>query len=101
MKNKFSLRSTRSIGTKGFTLLEFLVSMSVFLVVTGSIFSLFRKDDPLFNQQQNVSGLNIALQNSITQIQVDAVNAGSGYYAGTPTFQTFQWGITIAEKPEF
>lgn len=97
MKNKSSLYLTRSVGTKGFTLLEFLVAMAVFMVVTGSVFSLFRKDDPLFNQQQNVSGLNIALQNSITQIQMDAVNAGSGYYAGT-NIPNFPVGITIAEN---
>lgn len=97
MKNNSNLHSTRSGRTHGFTLLEFLVSMAVFMVVTGSVFSLFRKDDPLFNQQQNVSGVNIALQNVITQIQVDAVNAGSGYYAGT-NIPNFPVGITIAEN---
>jgi prepilin-type N-terminal cleavage/methylation domain-containing protein len=97
MKNYFSVRSTQDARTRGFTLLEFLVSMAVFMIVTGSVFSLFRKDDPLFNQQQNVAGLNIALQNSITQIQTDAVNAGSGYYAGTQ-IPSFPVGITIAEN---
>ena len=97
MKNYFSVRPTRDAGARGFTLLEFLVSMAVFTVVTGSVFSLFRKDDPLFNQQQNVSVLNIALQNSITQIQSDGVNAGSGYYAGT-NIPSFPVGVTIAEN---
>jgi prepilin-type N-terminal cleavage/methylation domain-containing protein len=97
MKNNFSIRSTRNAGTKGFTLLEFLVAMAVFMVVTGSVFSLFRKDDPLFTAQQNVGGLNMALQNSITQLQMDAVNAGSGFYAGT-NIPNFPVGITIAEN---
>lgn len=78
----------------GFTLIEFLVAMSVFIVVTGAVFTLFRKDDPLFNQQQNMAGLNITLQNSITQIQVDAVNAGTGYYSGA-NIPNWPVGITI------
>ena len=90
-------RSARASRIKGFTLIEFLVAMTVFTIVTGAVFSLFRKDDPLFNQQQSVSGLNIALQNSITQLQIDGVNAGSGYYAGT-NIPNFPVGITIAEN---
>jgi prepilin-type N-terminal cleavage/methylation domain-containing protein len=97
MKTPFSNRYARGSRTKGFTLIEFLVAMTVFTIVTGAVFSLFRKDDPLFNQQQSVSGLNMALQNSITQLQLDAVNAGSGYYAGT-NIPNFPVGITIAEN---
>ncbi len=97
MKTPQNVRTIRAARTKGFTLLEFLVAMAVFMVVTGSVFSLFRKDDPLFNQQQSVSGVNIALQNAITQIQLDAVNAGSGYYAGA-NIPNFPVGVTIAEN---
>jgi prepilin-type N-terminal cleavage/methylation domain-containing protein len=97
MKTMLHYRSVRALGCRGFTLLEFLISMSVFLVLTGSVFSLFRKNDPLFNQQRSVSSMNMALQNSITQFQVDAVNAGSGYYAGT-NIPNFPVGITIKEN---
>lgn len=89
--NSIGIQDSRE---KGFTLIEFLVAMAIFMIVTGSVFQLFRKDDPLFNQQQNLAGLNLALQNSITQIQVDGVNAGSGYYAGT-NIPNFPVGITI------
>jgi len=97
MKNSFAECSTRNTRAKGYSLVEFLVAMAVFLVVTGSVFSLFRKDDPLFNQQQSVSGLNMALQSSITQLEIDGVNAGSGYYAGT-NIPNFPVGITISEN---
>ena len=86
----------RNVRSKGYSLIEFLVAMAVFMTVTGSVFSLFRKDDPLFNQQQGVSGLNLALQNSITQLQLDGVNAGSGYYTGT-NIPNFPVGITLKE----
>jgi Tfp pilus assembly protein PilW len=78
----------------GFTVLEFLVAMSVFMVVTGAVFTLFRKDDPLFNNQQNMVGVNLALQNAVTQMEVDSVNAGTGYYAGT-NIPNWPVGITI------
>jgi prepilin-type N-terminal cleavage/methylation domain-containing protein len=97
MKTPISNRYARGSRTKGFTLIEFLVAMIVFTVVTGAVFSLFRKDDPLFNQQQSVSGMNISLQNSITQLQLDGVNAGSGYYAGM-NIPNFPVGITIVEN---
>ncbi|HEV3219208.1 MAG TPA: type II secretion system protein [Candidatus Acidoferrales bacterium] len=78
----------------GFTLLEFLIAMTVFLIVTGAVFTLFRRDDPLFNQQENASTLNLSLQNAITQLQLDVVNAGDGYYPG---MQLPNWpiGLTI------
>jgi prepilin-type N-terminal cleavage/methylation domain-containing protein len=97
MKTSQNVCTIRAARTKGFTLLEFLVAMAVFMIVTGSVFSLFRKDDPLFNQQQSVSGVNIALQNAITQMQLDVVNAGSGYYAGA-NIPNFPVGVTIAEN---
>ena len=97
MKTPLTVHAIRANRAKGFTLLEFLVAMAVFMIVTGSVFSLFRKDDPLFNQTQNVAGLNMALQNSITQIQMDSVNAGSGYYSGA-NIPSFPVGITVAEN---
>jgi hypothetical protein len=68
--------------------------MSIFIVVTGAVFTLFRRDDPLFNTQQNTSMLNLSLQNSVTQIQLDVINAGNGYYPG---LQLPNWpiGMTI------
>jgi prepilin-type N-terminal cleavage/methylation domain-containing protein len=82
------------VGQPGFTLIEFLISMAIFLIVTGAVFTLFRRNDPLFNQQENTSTLNLSLQNAITQIQLDVVNAGDGYYPG---MQLPNWpiGLTI------
>jgi type II secretory pathway pseudopilin PulG len=94
MKKMSTQHSRRSSKTGGFTVLEFLVAMSVFIVVTGAVFTLFRKDDPLFSQQQNMVGVNLALQNAVTQMQLDGVNAGTGYYPGT-NIPNWPVGITI------
>jgi prepilin-type N-terminal cleavage/methylation domain-containing protein len=90
----FRRGAPRKAAHAGFTLIEFLVAMSIFIVVTGAVFTLFRRDDPLFNTQQNTSTLNLSLQNAITQIQLDVINAGNGYYPG---MQLPNWpiGLTI------
>lgn len=92
-KNPVKL-SKRSRAANGFTLLEFLVAMAVFIVVTGAVFTLFRRDDPLFTSQQNMVGVNLALQNAVTQMEIDSVNAGTGYYPGT-NIPNWPVGVTI------
>jgi Tfp pilus assembly protein PilW len=95
---KITMQQTRlGRNSNGFTVLEFLVAMAVFMIVTGAVFTLFRKDDPLFNNQQNMVGVNLALQNAVTQMEVDAVNAGTGYYPGT-NIPNWPIGITIVNK---
>ena len=66
----------------GFTLVELLVAMAVFMIVTGAALSLFSQHQPMFNQQQNLAGLNIAMRNATAQMQVDIANGGAGYYNG-------------------
>ena len=73
----------RKTRMNGFTLLELLVAMTMFLVVPSATFSLFRTHAPYFNAQQNLAGLNISLQNAVTQMQIDLSNAGTGFYANT------------------
>jgi prepilin-type N-terminal cleavage/methylation domain-containing protein len=97
MKNFTTHHLSRLVKTNGFTLLEFLVAMAVFMIVTGAVFTLFRKDDPLFNNQQNMVGVNLALQNAVTQMEIDGVNAGTGYYPGT-NIPNWPIGITIVNK---
>ena len=87
----------RSAGIRrfaGFTLIEFMAAMGIFMIVGGAAFMLFRQDVPLFNQQQNLAGLNISVQNAVTQIQQDVVNAGTGFYSGT-NLPSWPVGVTI------
>ena len=84
----------------GFSLLELLVAMSVFLVVGGAAVSLVRKHAPLFNNAQNQTGLNIALRNAVAQLQMEVVNAGTGFAGATPTtFSPIGATITKATTP--
>jgi type II secretory pathway pseudopilin PulG len=98
MKNTNMNSSTRRMQTRraaaGFTLLEFLVAMSMFIVIGGAVFELFRQNAPIFNMQQTLAGLNLQMQNAVTQLQQDLVNAGSGYYTGA-NIPTWPVGVTI------
>ena len=67
----------------GFTLLELLVAMAIFLVIGGTTLGLFAQHVPLFSRQQGQASLNVQIRNSIIQLQTDVVNGGSGYVTGT------------------
>lgn len=81
----------------GFTLLELMVAMSIFLIIGGVTLGLFAQHVPLFNQQQNQSALNIQVRNSIMQLQTDVVNAGSGFITSTDQ-SSGVLGVTIANS---
>lgn len=67
---------------RGFSLLELLVATGMFLIVISAALSLYTSHLPLFAEQQAQAGLNIAMRNSVSQLQLDVANAGSGYYQG-------------------
>ena len=92
-------RSTRDALLKmsGFTLVEFMVAMVVFAVIAGSTFTLFRQHSPYFTSQQNLAGTNIAMQNAVTQMQLDLANAGTGYYPGA-NIPSWPVGVSVINQ---
>jgi prepilin-type N-terminal cleavage/methylation domain-containing protein len=82
----------------GFSLLELLIAMAVFLVVAGAVFSLFSPQQTQYHQEQGNIGLNIGLRNAVTQLQLDLANAGTGYYNGA-NIPGFPVGITLVNNP--
>ncbi|HLJ25397.1 MAG TPA: prepilin-type N-terminal cleavage/methylation domain-containing protein [Candidatus Angelobacter sp.] len=78
----------------GFSLIELMVAMAVFLVIGGAAIQLVKQHVPLVSSQQNQAGLNMMMRNAIAQMQVDVVNAGTGYYPGA-NIPAFPIGVTI------
>jgi prepilin-type N-terminal cleavage/methylation domain-containing protein len=88
------LRNSQIRRMAGFTLIEFMIAMALFLIIGSATFAMFAKNAPYFTQQQSTAALNIGLQNVVSQMQLDLVNAGTGYYPGMllPSWPT---GVTI------
>ncbi len=79
---------------RGTTLLELMIAVAVFIVISTASFM-------LLNQQQNASvglngrvGLNMALRNTVSLLEMDLVNAGSGYFQDT-NVSTGALGVTM------
>jgi Tfp pilus assembly protein PilV len=90
-------KSGKARAVRGFSLVELMVAIFVFMVVGGAAVSLVRSHMPLFTQQQNQAALNVSLRNAIAQMQIDVVNAGTGYY---PADDIPAWpiGVTIRNR---
>lgn len=97
VSNRFSLRLCAGrTSAAGFSLVELMVAMAVFLVVGGAAINLVRSHMPLFNSAQNQTVLNITLRNAVAQMQMEVVNAGTGFGgAGAVAFSPM--GATIGK----
>ena len=93
-RHKHSVKTSLAAG---FTLVELMMAMVVFLIVGGAAVSLIKKHVPLFTSEQNQAGLNVGVRNAVAQMQMDVVNAGSGFYPGA-NMPFFPVGITVANS---
>ncbi len=82
---------------RGFSLIELMVAMAIFLLVSASVFILFSQQQTNANQQQGLVGLNIGIRNAVAQLQLDLANAGTGYYVGA-NIPSWPVGITIVNN---
>jgi len=92
MKN--SCKQQRAPGSAGFTLIELMMAMFVFLIIGGAAVALINKHVPTYATEQNQASLNVGVRNAVAQMQTDVVNAGSGFYPGG-NMPFFPVGITI------
>jgi len=82
---------------RGFSLLELLVAMAIFLLVSAGALMLFSRQQTNANQHQGLVGLNIGIRNAAAQLQLDLANAGSGNYSGY-SIPTWPIGVTIVNN---
>jgi prepilin-type N-terminal cleavage/methylation domain-containing protein len=84
----------RNNNSAGFSLIELLVALAIFMVIGGAAVSLVRRHVPLASSVQNQVGLTMTLRNAIAQMEIDVVNAGTGYYTGA-NIADWPIGVTI------
>ena len=93
------VRKARSSKAFGFTLIELVVAMSIFLIIGGAAMMLFKQHANLFTTQQGEVGLNMTLRNALQQIQTDAVQAGNGFFIGGATnIANTPIGVTVTNN---
>jgi prepilin-type N-terminal cleavage/methylation domain-containing protein len=90
--------SRRCSGVSGFTLIELMVAITVFLVIGAAAMSLFKQHASLFNDQQYQIGLNVSLRNALAQMENDVVNAGTGWYNAANNFASWPVGVKIVNN---
>lgn len=79
MSNRPNPNSRSHTGEKGFTILEVLVTMTIFLVVSGSIFGLLKVAQQSRTAVTNNVHLTKSLRLGLNLIGRDTYNAGHGY----------------------
>ena len=85
MRSAGSFVNRRGSRMAGFTLVELLIAMAIFGVISAAAFGLMAQHQPLFNQQQTQAALNISMRNAVAQMQTDIVNGGAGYISAVNT----------------
>jgi prepilin-type N-terminal cleavage/methylation domain-containing protein len=87
-------RTSTDSRARGFSLLELVVSMAIFLVISAAALSLFRQQQASSQMLGGQVGLNLSLRNAISQLQMDLANAGTGYFQGA-NMPSWPVGVTI------
>jgi prepilin-type N-terminal cleavage/methylation domain-containing protein len=81
--------------SRGFTLIELMMAMVVFLIIAGTAFSVFNQHINSITTQENLSGVNLALRNATAQLQMDVSAGGQNLLAGAPSAPDFSAGVII------
>jgi Tfp pilus assembly protein PilV len=99
MTKKFRQAATavKRKSSPGFSLVELMVATAIFMVIGGAAISLVKQHVPLFTSQQNQTGLTLGMRNAVAQMQIDVVNAGTGYYQGV-NIPSWPIGITVVNS---
>lgn len=95
MQNTTPLASGRKTKrNRGFTLVELLIAMAIFLLISKAAFQLFSQQQLSSEVVQGQVGLNMSLRNAATMLQVDLANAGSNFYRAV-ALSNIGWGIGV------
>jgi prepilin-type N-terminal cleavage/methylation domain-containing protein len=79
---------------RGFSLLELVIALAIFSAISGVAFSLFNQQQKSSKVLQGQTALNVALRSAVSQLQMDVVGGGSGYFQAV-NMPSWPVGVTI------
>lgn len=89
-----SNRRVNVLKQAGFSIIELLVALAVFAIVSAAALQLYSRHIQVYTQQQDLAALNLSLRNALTMMQMDLSNAGTGVFVGA-NVPSFPIGVTI------
>jgi len=90
-------RDSSAPRRNGFSLLELIVAMGIFMLISGFAITLFRDQQVASQGLTGQVGLNLSLRDTVSQMQMDLANAGSGYFPGV-NMPSWPVGITLTNN---
>jgi prepilin-type N-terminal cleavage/methylation domain-containing protein len=91
---KASAKTARR-AERGTTLLEMLVAVALFAIISGVAFNLMYQQQQASQGLQGRVALNMALRNTESLLQMDLANAGNGFYQITNTSTAGSVGVGV------
>lgn len=85
------------IVSRGFSLLELVVAMAIFMLISGAAISLFRQQQINSQSMTGQVALNLALRNAVSQLEMDVANAGSAYFQSV-NMPSWPVGVTVVNN---
>ncbi|MFI5110791.1 MAG: type II secretion system protein J [Terriglobales bacterium] len=90
-------RDSSAPRRNGFSLLELIVAMAIFMLISGFALTLFRDQQIASQSLAGEVGLNLSLRDTVAQMQIDLANAGSGYFPGV-NMPSWPVGVTLTNN---
>ena len=87
----------REQDSRGFTLIEVLISMVITIVVMGAVFGLLTRGQQSFQREPQVADLQQSARTALDMVSKDALQAGAGLPPEFPAFTTSAINMNVGD----
>jgi prepilin-type N-terminal cleavage/methylation domain-containing protein len=83
---RHTLKKMKTMDSRGFTMIEVLISMAITVIVMGAVFGLLTRGQRTFEREPEVADLQQSARNALDMVSKDVLQAGSGLPPEFPSF---------------
>jgi type II secretory pathway pseudopilin PulG len=91
-------KSMKAMNSKGFTLVEVLISMAITIIVMGAVFGLLTRGQRSFEREPQVADLQQSARTALDMVSKDVLQAGSGLPPEFPSFTPKDVDPTVGDQ---